>query len=80
MFLSVDKAFLVRHCLAMDILHHIKQNGMTVVGVAKAAEVSRATVYRVANGGCVDTDTAVAVARALGVTAVDLFPELGGAK
>lgn len=62
----------------MDIIKHIKSKGMTVAAVARMAQVSRPTIYALANANVSPrAKTVAAVASILGVSAADIRPELG---
>lgn len=61
----------------MDIIAHIRDRGMTVAAVARMANVSRPTIYELADPSANPTlKTVTAVAGILGLTPAQIRPEL----
>ena len=62
----------------MNVIEHIRADGKTVVGVCRAAGISRQTFYTaIRPGSSPHMDTLRAIANATGLTPVQIKPELG---
>ena len=60
--------------LAMTTLERLRRDrGLDQMELAKLASVAQSTISRIERGGGVTAPTALALARALGVTVEDLF-------